>query len=66
MRVEENKRFFEDFRDEYKVNKNIGIKVTTEDLVDGLLLTDEEKKEEDFFNDVAFYYVYKFSKLTFT
>ena len=66
MRVEENKRFFEDFRDEYKANKNIGIKVTTEDLVDGLLLTDEEKKEEDFFNDVAFYYVYKFSKLTFT
>ena len=62
-RIEENKIFIQNFEAEYEKDKNILIHVTEEDLMDGLALSDEEIKEEEFFSDATFRYVYKLTKI---
>ena len=60
-RIEENKKFIENFKKEYEKNNKIGIDVTEEDLEKGLALTKEEMKEIPFFSDATFKYVFKLS-----
>ena len=60
-RIEENKKFMENFKKEYEKDNKIGIEVTEEDLEEGLNLTKEEMKEMPFFSDATFKFVFKLS-----
>ena len=60
-RMEENKKFMEDFKDEYKKDNSICINITEEDLEVGLALSKEEIKEMPFFSDATFKSVFKLS-----
>ena len=60
-RIEENKKFIDIFKEEYKKDNTCRIFITEEDLEDGLALNEEQLKEKGFFSDAAFNYVFKFS-----
>ena len=60
-KIRENKHFFENFKDELKKDKSCEIFTTIQSLEDGLSLTDEEMKEQPFFDDATFRNVYQFS-----
>ena len=60
-RIEENKRFMENFKKEHKEDKDSKIVVTEQDLEIGLALNEEEIKEIPFFVDATFKYVFKLS-----
>ena len=60
-RIQENKKFMDIFQKKYKEDKGYYILVTEEDLEEGLSLSEEEIKEEQFFSDATCRTVYKLS-----